>query len=168
MLKNIIARCASTKLVSLHTVPADGVDEDKHVVKLVCEDLAWLGHAEIILTCDNGPAITSVIAEALVLAKVDVADLESISKEHADKYESPRNGMVEVGINIFRWHHRALKRCLGRRLGAEIPVSHPLAAWLTKHVCRPMGAAVRGGDGLTAWARERRRPFRQRLVGFVE
>ena len=51
------------------------------MVKLVCDDLGWMGHAKIILKCDNEPAIKRVISEALVLAKVDVADLESISKE---------------------------------------------------------------------------------------
>ena len=168
VVKNIIVRCASTKLLYAHQVPVKGVDEDKHVVKLVCDDLAWMGHAKIILKCDNEPAIKRVISEALVLAKVDVADLESISEEHPEKYESQSNGMVEVGIKNFRAHYRTSKRCLEKRLGVEIPVSHPLAAWLTKHACHLMNAIVRGDDGLTAWERARGRPFAQRLIGFVE
>ena len=40
--------------------------------------------------------------------------------------------MVEVGIKNFRGHYRTLERCLGRRLGVEIPVDHPLMAWLAK------------------------------------
>ncbi len=102
VVKNIIARCASTKLLYAHQVPVKGVDEDKHVVKLVCDDLGRIGHAEIILKCDNEPAIKRVISKALVLAKVDVADLEVISKEHPEKYESQSNGMVGVGINNSR------------------------------------------------------------------
>ena len=168
VVKNIIVRCSSTKLLFAHQVPVKGVDEDKHVVKLVCEDLEWMGHAKIILKCDNEPAIKSVIAETLTMAKVEVADLQSISKEHPEKYESQSNGMVEVGIKNFRGHYRTLKRCLEQRLGVEIPVGHPLMAWMTKHVCFIMNATVRGDDGLTAWARARGRPFRQRLIGFVE
>ena len=110
VVKNIIVRCAATKLIFAHQVPVKGVDEDRHVVKLVCEDLGWMGHAKIILKCDNEPAIKRVIAEALEMAKVDVTDLESISKEHPEKYESQSNGMVEVGIKNFRGHYRTLKR----------------------------------------------------------
>ena len=47
-MESILARCASTKLLFAHQVPVKGVDEDKHVVKLVCDDLGWMGHAKII------------------------------------------------------------------------------------------------------------------------
>jgi len=58
IVKNIIIRCSNTKLTYVHTVPVKGVDEDGHVTKLVCDDLAWMGHTKIILKCDNEPAIT--------------------------------------------------------------------------------------------------------------
>lgn len=55
-----------------------------------------------------------------------------------------------------------------RRLGAEIPVDHPIMAWLVGHTCLVINAIFRGEDGRIAWARARGRPFRQRLIGFAE
>ena len=55
-----------------------------------------------------------------------------------------------------------------RRPGAEIPADHPINAWLVSHTCLLITAMVRGEDGLTAWARARGRPSRQRLMGVAE
>ncbi len=57
-----------------------GVDEDGHVTKLVCDDLAWMGHTKIILKCDNEPATKKVLTEPIIKMKVGVADFETISK----------------------------------------------------------------------------------------
>ena len=168
IVKNIIVRCSNTKLTYVHTVPVKGVDEDGHVTKLVCDDLAWMGHTRIILKCDNEPAIKKVLTESIIRMKVNVEDLETISKEHPERYESQSNGMTEVGVKNFRGHFRTLWSCIQRRLGVEIPINHPVAHWLAGFVCLIMNAMVRGDDGLTAWERARGRPFRQRLIGFLE
>ena len=168
VVKCILVRCSNAKLIFAHVVPCKGVDEDGHVVKLVCDNLAWMGHTRIILKCDNEPAVKKVITEALIRMKVDVKELETISQEFPEKYESQSNGMTEVGVKIFRGHFRTLRSCMQRSLGAEIPVDHPIMAWIVSHTCLLINAMVRGEDGLTAWARARGRPFRQRLIGFAE
>ncbi len=53
IVKCLIVRCSRTKAVFAHQVPVKGVDEDRHVVKLVCADIEWLGHTKITLKCDN-------------------------------------------------------------------------------------------------------------------
>ena len=63
---------------------------------------------------------------------------------------------------------RTLKLCLGRRVGYEVPVSHPLTAWLMEHTCMVLNTKVRGEDGKTAWARARGRPFGMKEYGFGE
>ena len=70
------------------------------MVKLVREDLEWMGHTKIFLKCDNEPAIQRAIAEALMLTKVDLADLESISQEHPETYESQSNGWWKLASII--------------------------------------------------------------------
>ena len=155
LVKVLLVRCSQTKAVFAHTVPVKGADEDGHIVKLVCGDIAWIGHTKVILKSDNEPAIKQIVRQALTALKVEVKDMENVTEEHPDKYESQSNGMVEVGIKNFRGHYRTLKSCLERRLGGEIPVSHPASAWLVNHCCLIMNALVRGDDGLTSWMRAR-------------
>jgi hypothetical protein len=122
-----------------------GVDEDGHVTKLVCDDLAWMGHTKVISKCDNEPAIKNVPTESITKMKVGVEDLETISKEHPERYESQPNGMTEMGVKNFRGHFRTLWSCIRRRLGVVIPINHPVAAWLVGHVRLLMNTMVRGG-----------------------
>ena len=55
-----------------------------------------------------------------------------------------------------------------RRLGAEIPVGHPIMAWLVSHTCLLINALVRGEDGLTTWSRARGIASGQRPIGIGE
>ena len=71
------------------------------MVRLVCNDLMSVGHKRIILKCDSEPAMKKITAEALVRLKVEVDDLESVSREYPERYESQSNSMTEVGrINV--------------------------------------------------------------------
>ena len=58
--------------------------------------------------------------------------------------------------------------CVEQRIDGHIPVAHPVVEWLLEHACFLISTLVRGDDGLTAWARTRRRPFSQQVVGFCE
>ena len=49
VVKCLILRCSVTKLMFVHAVPVKGIDEDGHVVKLVCDDVSWIGHTRVIL-----------------------------------------------------------------------------------------------------------------------
>ncbi len=63
--KCLIVRCSRTKAIFAHQVPVKGIDEDRHVVKLVCADIAWMGHTKITLKCDNEPAVKQLVERAL-------------------------------------------------------------------------------------------------------
>ncbi len=166
IVKCLIVRCSKTKAVFAHQVPVKGLDEDKHVVKLVCADVEWLGHTKVVMKCDNEPAVKRLLDHSLRALRI--TNMDAITQEHPERYESQSNGMVEVGIKVVRGHFRTLKSCLERRIGAEIPASHPVLAWLLEHACLIINAVVRGDDGLSAWTRARGRPFRQRRIGFCE
>ena len=61
-----------------------------------------------------------------------------------------------------------LEEVPGEETGRRDP-SGPSVGGVAVQACLPlMNATVRGEDGLTAWRRARGRPFRQRLIGFVE
>ena len=70
--KCLMVRCSQTKASFVHVVPVKGVDEDRHVVKLICSDIEWLGHVKLILKCDNEPAIRKILEETLIDLKLEV------------------------------------------------------------------------------------------------
>ena len=71
--KCILMRDLETKVIWAHVIPVKGVDEERHVVNLVCEDIEWLGHTAIILKSDNEPSILTLLNDSLKAARVDVA-----------------------------------------------------------------------------------------------
>ncbi len=168
LIKCLIIRCHDTKCVFAHVIPHKGSDEDSYVVDLVCTDVAWLGHAKLILKGDNEKALVSLINKALKVLKCQVEGLESAMPEHSQEYDSQANGGTEVGIRAVRGLFRTLRLCLEKRIGRSIPPRHPLTAWLIEHTAMLINVLARGTDGLTAWARARGRAFGQKLYGFGE
>ena len=126
IVKCIIVRCHETKNVFAHVIPCKGLDENKYVVKTVCDDIAWLGHVRLIIKSDGEKSILKLVKNALEVLKVRVEDLETISSESSQPYDSQSNGGTEVGIRNVRGLFRSLKLCLERRLGQQIPPSHAL------------------------------------------
>ena len=77
-----------TKSMYAHVIPCKGVDEDRHVVKLLVADIQLMGHVRMLLKSDNAPSIRRLLEECLMEIKVKVEDLEQVSKEFPGKYES--------------------------------------------------------------------------------
>jgi len=168
VVKVILLKCSETKVVLGHVVPCKGVDENLHVVKIVVDDVAWIGHTRVLLKCDNERSLVKLVREALKEARVQCPDLEQVAKEHPEAYDSQANGMIENAVRNVRAHCRTLKICLERQIRREVPVSAPIVAWMIQYSCFITNARRKGEDGYTPWARCRGRPFRQRLVGFGE
>ena len=168
MVKCLIVRCHATKSVFAHVIPSKGSLEDTYVVDLVCSDVAWLGHVKLILKGDNERALVTLVNQALKVLRCQVEELESVSAEHSQPYDSQSNGGTEVGIRAVRGLFRTLKLCLEKRVGFTIPVHHPITAWLIEHTCMVLNTKVRGDDGKTPWARARGRPFGMKEYGFGE
>ena len=61
-----------------------------------------------------------------------------------------------------------MKLCVEAMVNMEIPVDHPMIAWMMEHASLLLSALVRGTGGLTAWKRVRGRAFGQPLVGLGE
>ena len=175
-------RCFSTKLILAHVVPCKGLDEERYVANLVCDDVLWIGHTELILKCDNENALKALVRYTLEVVRVKAReDAPStpagderptvalrVSSETSPKYDSQSNGGTEVGVMLIRGLFRTLKLCLEARIGKVIPVGHALIPWLLEHTAMLLNVKCRGQDGLTPWQRVRGRPFNQPMLGFAE
>ena len=172
IMKCLILRCHESKALFAHAVPVKGDDEDHYVADLIASDVAFMGHVRLLIKSDNEPALLKLAEAALVKIRCQVqkgeSSVESASSEQAAEHESASNGGTECGIRSVRGLFRTIKLCTQRRIGQEIPPTHPLSTWLLEHVCLLLNALHVGEDGKTAWRRLRGRDFGQRLIGFAE
>ena len=88
-----------------------------------------------------------------------------MKQEDPVAYNSMTEGDTEVGERLLRGLLRSVKLCLGQRIDKQIPVDHPMIAWMMEHASLLPNALVRGTDGLAAWKRVRGRNFGQPTVG---
>ena len=129
-------------------------------------DIVWLGHAKVVIRTDNEPAIVKLIVEALKALKV--AGLEQASAEGSVPYDPQSNGAAESAVGTIKGMLRTLMLCLEERIGARIPVGHPILTWLVRHAAWCRTTRVRHTDGRTAYERARGRAFKTPMVGFGE
>ena len=168
IIKCIVVRCTKSKVVLGHVVPCKGADEDDYVSRLIADDLNWFGYVAVILKSDNEPALQALVTRVIEIAKIELKDLEKLSREEPAKYDSQSNGATEVGVMLLRGLFRTIKLCLEARLGGYVPITHAVIPWLLEHTALILNTAVRGEDGLTPWTRVRGRPFGQQMLGFCE
>ena len=168
IVKCVVVRCYETKCIFGHVIPCKGPDEDNFTVNLIVGDIAWMGHVRLILKTDQEKSLVALVSRALQAMRVQVTDLETITVEHSQAYDSQASGGTELGVRALRGLYRTLRLCLEKRIGFVLPVQHPLSSWLLEHTALLLNASLRGEDGLTPWARVRGRAFGQRLIGFGE
>ena len=72
LIKCLVTRCDATKCVFGHVVPRKGADEEDFVAGLVVKAVEWLGHTELIIKGDSGPALQALISRSLGLVRVKV------------------------------------------------------------------------------------------------
>ena len=155
IVKCLVIRCSSTKVVLGHVVPCKGSDEDQFVANLVADAVAWIGHTKLIIKADNEASLQALVIRSLEVIRVKCEKVQNVSKEQPPKYDSQSNGATEVGVQLIRGLFRTLKLCLEARIGKFVPINHALIPWLLEHTCLLLNAMVVGEDGLTSWARAR-------------
>lgn len=116
-------------------VPCKGADEEDYVANLAVEDIKWLGHAEIIVNGDNGPALQTLIARTLEGARVKATDIKKIITETPPAHDAQSNGGIETGVRLIRGLFRTIRLCLVARIGHTIPINHALMPWMLEHIC---------------------------------
>jgi len=165
IVKGILLKCLRSKAIFAWIVPSKGPDPGGFVVDMLTTAIKWLGYSNLLLKSDNEPAIVALLKDTLRAIRVDVAEAK---EEHSLPYDSQANGGVENGIRNLRGMFRSLRGCLQDRLGKQIPLDHPITAWMIMHAASIMTIRHRGTDGRTAWTRVRGRPFGLRRAGFAE
>ena len=99
VVKCVMVRCSATKMIFVHTIPKKGaVEEARKVVKVVSEDLTFLGHARMIVRSDNEKALKKLVEEVMKDLKITNEEAEGVSSENSEAYDSQANGMTEIGI----------------------------------------------------------------------
>ena len=143
-MKCLVARCYERKAVFAHAIPVTGDDEEHYVADLVATDVAFMGHIHLIIKTDNEPALRKLASVSLGRTKCQVGQedstVEKISSEQSAGYESASSGGAGCGIRVVRGPFRTIKRCTEKRIGQEVPATHPLSAWLLEHVCLILNA----------------------------
>ena len=135
MVKCLIVRCNATKLVFAHVVPVKGVDEDGHICELVASDIQWIGHSRLIIKADNEPALQTVVVDTMRRLRIKAEDMETLSKEQPERYESQSKGLIEAGVRNVRAQFRTLKACLECRIGKV--ACRPPCSRLATSACLP-------------------------------
>jgi len=135
LVKLLMVKDGNTQCYFAHVVPKKGVDADGFAVSRVVNAALWLGHSRVILRGDNEPALTALIGQAMKVLKIE---LDGVSEEHQQVYDSKANGVVENAIKIFRGQFRTMKTDLEDRIGKRLPNEHPLVSWLAEHVAHQL------------------------------
>ena len=135
---------------------------------LIVTALRWLAWTRMILKSDNEPALLQLMRTAAGWAKVELQEIDQLGEEHPTAYDSQANGAVESGIRNVRADLRTMRLDLEDRLSAQLPIGHPMMAWLVRHVGFCHTAFAKGADGRTAWQTVRGRVYGQRLYHFGE
>ena len=126
----LIVDSASMSLFA-HAVPQKGVDESGYVVDCFATDVAWLGWSRVIIRSDNEPAIAKLVVEAIKALKV--RGIDQAAAEGSVPYDPQRNGAAEAAAIMLKGIMRALHMGLEKQIGARVPATHPLVAWLARH-----------------------------------
>ena len=151
-MKCLIARCHESKAVFAHAIPVKGDDEDHYVADLIASDVSFMGHIKLIIKTDNEPALRALASASLEKIRCQIGQedstVEKISTEQSAEYESASNGGTGCGIRAVRGLFRTVNLCTEKRIGQEVPATHPIAAWLLEHVCRILNTRMVGAEEL--------------------
>ena len=94
IVKCVIVRWTSTKVIFGHCIPYKGAGEDQYVANLVVQAVEWLGHTRLILKSDNEPALHTLVEQSLEEIRIKVRGVAQISTEHPPRYDSQSNASV--------------------------------------------------------------------------
>ncbi len=96
LLKILVVKDTRSKAIFAHVVDAKGADE--RAVKLLVEDIRWLGYKELSLKADNEPAIAKLLQETLKAARDVIPEIEQATEEKPIPYDHQSNGAVEAAV----------------------------------------------------------------------
>ena len=141
----LVARDRETRMTVSHVVPVKGGDQE-WVAEQLTRDILKLGlHGDLTLRSENEPAIVDMLKQVAKLRGVGRTFLEQ-----SPVGDSNANGVAERAVQSVEKMVRVHKLAFENRIGARLPVKHPLFACLVEHVSDILNRFLVGRDGKTA------------------
>ena len=150
-----------TQMLFGHVVPRKGMI-DEHGCEQMIKDLEKLGYDEIILKCDEEPALLN-IQDSVVKRRQ-----RKTIPENSPVGDSQANGKAERAVQTLCAHVRVLKKGLENRCKKTFSSDHPIITWLVEHAADVVSRYQVGRDGHTAYERWKGKRFRGEAVEFGE
>ena len=121
--------------------------------KKIAKIINTIGYRQVLIKCDQEPAIKAVLAEAKKLFN------QEAMIEHAPKEAHERsNGEAEVTVQQVHGLARTLKEQVQDRAACVISAKHPVLTWLIEYAGTMITAFGRGTDGFTPYHRLKGKP----------
>ena len=144
-----------------HVVPRKGMI-DEHGAEEMLKDLERLGYEEVILKCDEEPALINV------QNTVKSRRQKKTITENSPVGDSRANGKAERAVQTLSAHLRVLKKALEDRCGLFLSSEHPVIAWRVEHTADVISKYHVGQDGHTGYERWKGKKYRGEAVEFGE
>ena len=164
--KVLVVKDERTKTVFAHAVKQKGVDEDDSGAKLIVKNIEELGYRQVSLKCDQEPSTMAVLKRLLRIMNIQVMD--QVLHDHPAVGDSQSNGSIENGVKTVMGQLRTMKTALESRIGAKLPLTHPVMDWMTEYAGQLLARFGTGHDGRTPYERLRGKPFNLPLPEFAE
>ena len=159
----LCGRERQTKVVWSSPVPAKGVEDHPHGSNRLKEWIEETGFRRLIIKSDQEPSIVALI-NAVKNAWSGELVVEAAPKENHER----SNGGAEVTVQQVHGLARTLKEQLEDNAKIQLPVKHPVLAWLVEYVGLLLTIFPRGADGFTPWFRLKGKQWRVPLPLFGE
>ena len=156
----LVARDRETRMTVSHVVPVKGGDQE-WVAEQLTRDILKLGlHGDLTLRSDEEPAIVDLLKQVAKLRGVGRTFLEQ-----SPVGDSKANGVAERAVQSVEKMVRVHKLAFENRIGARLPVKHPLFAWLVEHVSDILNRFLVGRDGKTRCSKNEGEKLRTVCLG---
>jgi hypothetical protein len=121
------------------------------------------GHSgKVILKADGEASIRALKEELLRKMEEGGFSAQPVAYEHES------NGSIENGVKAFKGLFRVHLLALDRKLGTQIPIDHPIVAWLVEFIGDILTKYLVGLDGKTGYERLFGKASREELLEFGE
>ena len=97
----------------------------------IVEDIVYLCHTRVILRSDNETALVALFGDALKGLRIQ--QLDSAAAERSVLYDPQTAGAAVVSVRNLKCQVRAMHLTVDRFMEKDVPVTHPLLAWLVEH-----------------------------------
>jgi hypothetical protein len=150
----LVGRERTSGMTFATTVPEKG-SKGKFVADRCLDFFAECGFrtGDILIKSDQEPAIKLLVKD-LVMERGSEPGHKTLIEE-SPVQSSGSNGVVERAVQGVEGQVRVLKLALEERLGAKVPASHCIVAFLAEYAAYLLNRLEVGKDGKTAWERSR-------------